>query len=72
MALEDWRLYLHKHGKEVKSMAIDPVCGMDVDEQQAAGISDYQGRSYYFCSEACKERFDQNPQQYIRQRAAER
>lgn len=53
-------------------MAIDPVCGMDVNEQQAAGRSDYQGRSYYFCSEACKERFDQNPQQYIRQKAAER
>lgn len=51
-------------------MAIDPVCGMDVDQQKAADSSDYQGRTYYFCSQSCKERFDQNPQQYVRNQAA--
>ena len=42
----------------------DPVCGMQVDEQNAAGKSDYQGQTYYFCSQGCKKSFDQNPQQY--------
>lgn len=42
----------------------DPVCGMQVDEQKAAGESQYQGQTYYFCSQSCKQKFDQNPQQY--------
>jgi YHS domain-containing protein len=47
-------------------MAKDPVCGMDVEEQKAAGKSEYQGRSYFFCSKSCKEKFDQNPEQYTK------
>jgi YHS domain-containing protein len=45
-------------------MAKDPVCGMQVDEKQAAGQSQYQGQTYYFCSTGCKAAFDKNPQQY--------
>jgi len=44
----------------------DPVCNMQVDEKNAAGRSEYQGQTYYFCSENCKERFDENPQQYVK------
>lgn len=42
----------------------DPVCGMQVNDQQAAAQSQHQGQSYYFCSDGCKNKFDQNPQQY--------
>jgi Cu+-exporting ATPase len=42
----------------------DPVCGMDVDTANAAGQSDFNGKTYYFCSESCKEQFDENPQQF--------
>ena len=45
----------------------DPVCNMQVDEKNAAGQSDYQGQTYYFCSQNCKEQFDRNPQQYAKQ-----
>lgn len=45
-------------------MAKDPVCGMDVDERQAAGKSEYQGQTYYFCSPGCKQAFDKNPEKY--------
>ena len=45
-------------------MARDPVCGMDVNESQAAGKSDYKGKTFYFCSPSCKQKFDQNPEQY--------
>jgi YHS domain-containing protein len=48
-------------------MAKDPVCGMQVGEQQAAGKTDYQGQTYYFCSAGCKQRFDQDPQRYTGQ-----
>lgn len=45
-------------------MAKDPVCGMEVDEKKAAGKSEYQGQTYYFCSSGCKAAFDKEPQKY--------
>ena len=49
-------------------MAKDPVCGMQVDPWKAAGQSDYQGQTYYFCSNACKRKFDQGPAQFDEKR----
>lgn len=42
----------------------DPVCGMDVTPESAAGKSEYKGRTFYFCSPGCKKAFDQNPEKY--------
>ncbi|MFW6117050.1 MAG: YHS domain-containing protein [Thermoproteota archaeon] len=39
-------------------MAIDPVCGMEVDEQEAKYKTEYKGKTYYFCAEMCKEKFE--------------
>lgn len=49
-------------------MARDPVCGMEVDEKDAAGVSQHNGKTYYFCSQHCKEQFDRQPQQYAASR----
>jgi len=46
-------------------MAIDPVCGMDVEPGEAAAKSDYDGKDYYFCAETCKKKFDQDPEKYL-------
>lgn len=46
-------------------MVKDPVCGMDVDPNTSAGKSDYQGKTYYFCSLGCKKAFDKEPQKYV-------
>ena len=43
----------------------DPVCGMMIEEGDAVATSDYQGKRYYFCSEDCKEAFDQSPEDYV-------
>lgn len=43
----------------------DPVCGMQIDPKTAAGKSEYQGQTYYFCSLGCKQSFDKNPEQYV-------
>jgi YHS domain-containing protein len=45
-------------------MLKDPVCGMDVDPKTATNKSDYQGKTYYFCSTGCKKAFDKEPQKY--------
>ena len=43
----------------------DPICGMDVEPQSAAGKSEYEGKTYYFCCEGCKQEFDEHPQRYV-------
>ena len=45
-------------------MTKDPVCGMEIDPKQAAGKSEYQGQTYYFCSAGCKKAFDKEPAKY--------
>ncbi len=45
-------------------MEKDVVCGMQVDPEKAAGQSEYQGKTYYFCATICKKKFDANPAQY--------
>ena len=46
-------------------MEKDPVCGMDVDPKKAAGKTNYQGRTYFFCSVGCKKEFEENPAKYL-------
>ena len=52
-------------------MEKDPVCGMIVKTDEAAGRSEYQGKSYFFCSVTCKERFDRSPQTFTVKRLLE-
>ena len=40
-------------------MARDPVCGMYVNEEHPAFTAEVDGRTYYFCSEACMLTFIQ-------------
>jgi Cu+-exporting ATPase len=42
----------------------DLVCGMMIDSTFAAASSRWQGKTYYFCSIACKETFDADPAEY--------
>src|SRR4051812_6794350 len=47
------------------SMSIDPVCGMEVDEESAAGKYDYKGRTYLFCNPHCLDVFKENPEKFL-------
>lgn len=44
---------------------IDPVCGMEVDPATALKAT-YAGKTYYFCSEDEKAKFQKNPEAYTR------
>ena len=46
-------------------MVRDPVCGMQLEEEDSVDSSEYQGKTYYFCSPNCKAAFDQDPQKYV-------
>ena len=44
---------------------IDPVCGMTIDADTAAGSWEYGGQRYYFCNPSCEERFKVDPQRFL-------
>ena len=48
-------------------MERDPVCLMALDPRQARAMAQHGGRAYYFCSEACKEKFLAAPQRFLDQ-----
>jgi Cu+-exporting ATPase len=43
----------------------DPVCGMDVDPRTAKHAAEAGEKTYYFCSEGCKNKFVANPASYL-------
>jgi Cu+-exporting ATPase len=51
---------------EEGTMEIDVVCGMKVDPAKAAATSEYNGKTYYFCAQICKTKFEANPKQYVK------
>jgi uncharacterized membrane protein YraQ (UPF0718 family)/YHS domain-containing protein len=52
-------------GLTLRRGAKDPVCGMTVDRGAGKPTSAYKDRTYYFCSEGCKGKFDANPKRYV-------
>lgn len=52
------------HGREGGTDEHDPVCGMAVSPTASSAASVHQGRTYYFCSRNCREKFEADPQQY--------
>lgn len=53
-------------------MTHDPVCQVEVDEDDAASLgmaSEVSGQTFYFCSSKCKRQFDANPEDYINPQA---
>jgi putative ABC transport system ATP-binding protein len=53
--LEDGRI------KDIGALIKDPVCGMSVEQQNAAASLEHGGRTYYFCSRGCSWEFQESP-----------
>lgn len=47
------------------TQAIDPVCGMKVVAIDANPHVTFRGKTYYFCSDTCFERFSKAPGKYL-------
>ncbi|MHC2465319.1 heavy metal translocating P-type ATPase [Bradyrhizobium embrapense] len=64
-----------KHGHDTTpaeaAFAIDPVCGMKVNPATAKHRFSYNGEEYLFCSGRCRERFEAEPEKYLKPREAE-
>ena len=46
-------------------MAIDPVCGMEIDERKPEFQTQFAGRKYFFCSEECRKEFENQPEEFV-------
>jgi YHS domain-containing protein len=53
----------HFHGK-------DPVCGMEVQPEDAADKCEFRGETIYFCSTTCRNEFEERPQVYTQKKVA--
>ena len=47
--------------------SVDPVCGMTVDPNSAAGSFEYKGQTYHFCSAHCLNKFRQDPESFVKE-----
>ena len=47
-------------------MSIDPICGMSVDPNTAAGKHEHNGELYHFCSQHCLAKFKQDPDKFVK------
>jgi YHS domain-containing protein len=47
------------------AMATDPVCGMRIDTDDPAATAEHEGKTYYFCSQACYDAFVADPNSYV-------
>ncbi len=45
--------------------AIDPVCGMTVDIETTRFTTERDGRTWYFCCDGCRRRFESEPARYV-------
>jgi len=46
--------------------AVDPVCGMTVEIATARFTTRHEGRTWYFCCDGCRRRFEAEPDRYVR------
>ncbi len=46
-------------------MVKDPVCKMTIEHTKAKGSFEHRGETYYFCANACREKFSKDPDAYL-------
>jgi Cu+-exporting ATPase len=50
---------------ETSVKVVDPVCGMKIVPEKAAGKQEFDGQTYYFCGQSCIEKFKANPASFL-------
>jgi Cu+-exporting ATPase len=56
----------HESADRELAVAIDPVCGMKVKRETAKHRFEYRGQEYLFCSARCRERFQADPESFLK------
>lgn len=58
--------HMHVH-QQAEDTVVDPVCGMRLKKEEAQITYRYEGKTYYFCREECRDKFIKNPEEYVNQ-----
>jgi YHS domain-containing protein len=59
------KLFVENRYEEDTMQTTDQVCGMQFEVEKAAAQAEYHGKTYYFCAEGCKQRFEADPERYL-------
>lgn len=57
--------FLDSKDEKQESVAIDPVCKMEVNPQETDLFTDHNGERFYFCNPHCKTRFEEHPEEFL-------
>lgn len=47
------------------AVAIDPVCGMEVETAGARHVTEHAGTTYWFCARGCLLDFEEDPEKFL-------
>jgi YHS domain-containing protein len=53
----------HSNATLMKTITIDPVCGMGVEES-SPHRTEHKGTLYLFCSDGCRQKFERDPERW--------
>lgn len=56
--------YIKEDGEKVTC----PVMGHEIEKSKAAGSTEYNGKTYYFCCAGCKAKFEKDPEKYTKKK----
>lgn len=59
----------HESVAETSAKVVDPVCGVKILPEKAAGNQEYEGQTYYFCGRSCAEKFKGDPASFVTPKA---
>jgi Cu+-exporting ATPase len=53
------------HDHQTATEVLDPVCWMSIAPEDATGMVEYKGTTYYFCNPSCEEKVREHPENYV-------
>lgn len=54
--------------QQAEEKVVCPVSGEEITKAEAKGSYEYEGKTYYFCCEDCKEKFMKDPEKYLQKK----
>lgn len=61
------KINFEKNKNNIENNKRDIVCGMDLDEFIDCPKFNYKAQDFYFCGEICKNRFQDNPEKFMKE-----
>jgi uncharacterized membrane protein YraQ (UPF0718 family)/YHS domain-containing protein len=60
-----WAARHRVRSEQSERVAIDPICGMQIERASAPATVAHDGRTFFFCSDHCATRFRSDPERFV-------